>query len=183
MGETERGRRVMRPGREALATLIEHVNEHARVARNGQIAFAVMLGLAYALLFSITHRQLFLNEAVRLPLLNLAVPLNLFFFVLPILVMLLHFALLQRHVVLAGQLQTLARRVDFSRVRHEPLLSGNFFVQRRVGGNAGAFSKRYCGCVNGCCSTACRVRCCSCCSGAFCPFMLKALSGGSAACC
>ena len=116
---------------------IIHVNESARSGRHGQIIYLAIVALGYLLLFSITHRHLMLNTGVHLPLIGLKIPLHLFFVVAPPFLLLVYFAILQQHVVLAGKLEKLRRHQAFCHDKFETLLSSYYFVQYRLGPSRG----------------------------------------------
>ena len=124
---------------------IAQVNETARSARHAQVFYLTIVAFGYLLLLSITHRHLMLNADVRMPFINLEVPLNLFFIVAPPLLLLVHFAIMQQHVILSGKMEKLCNRPDFNPEKHEALLSSYHFVQHRLGRNRGLLFRLFLG--------------------------------------
>ncbi len=81
--------------------LLDEANNASNAARNAWIAFLALLAYLLVTLGGVSHRDLFLNSGVTLPIVNVEIPLFSFFLLAPLLLLLVLLSLLIQHVVLA----------------------------------------------------------------------------------
>ncbi len=87
-----------------IENLLKAANDASGQARNGWIAFLSLLAYLFVTLASVTHKALLLNSAVKLPIIDVQLPLFSFFMFGPFLLVLFHFGLLMQHVSLSRKL-------------------------------------------------------------------------------
>jgi uncharacterized protein YjbI with pentapeptide repeats len=120
-------------------SLLEAVNRSSRAAGLAWLAFLALLAYVAVTLGGITHRDLLLNSAVTLPLLQVKVDLVRFFLFAPVVVVLAHAALLGQFALLAGktvQFASALRMLEPTDQRTHPLrleVGSFFFVQAKAG--------------------------------------------------
>ncbi len=94
-----------------FAELARDVNSASAAARNSWIFFMALIAYFFIALAGITHRDLLLATPVRLPLLDVDIGLTAFFLFGPLLLLLIHFGILQQHAMLARKALDLHARV------------------------------------------------------------------------
>lgn len=81
--------------------LLKSANAASATARNAWLAFLVLIAYLLVTLAGVTHTDLLLNSPIKLPIVNVAIPLFSFFWVAPFLLLLVHLGLLMQHAMLA----------------------------------------------------------------------------------
>jgi uncharacterized protein YjbI with pentapeptide repeats len=131
--------------RKKLRPLLESLNQSCSTARNGWLFLLATVAYLFVTVISVTHRDLFFDTPVKLPLLGTDVPLSRFFLFAPIAVILLWFGVLLQHSALHDKLNIFNARVAAStklagRTRDDDLvdairmeLSTYFFAQYIAG--------------------------------------------------
>jgi uncharacterized protein YjbI with pentapeptide repeats len=121
---------------EATKTL-DSLNKEASVARGVWITFNVVLAILAVSAMAVTHEDLFFGNPKSIPILNVEVPVTWFFFLSPPFIILLHFAMLLEHSLLArkavafNDILTQSNSSDAQKsIRHRA--STYFFVQNIV---------------------------------------------------
>jgi Pentapeptide repeats (8 copies) len=99
--------RVERPMMELLAD----TNVTSGAARNAWLFFLALLTYFLIALAGVSHKDLLLESAIELPLLQVKIPQRSFFLFGPLILMLVHFGLLLQHVMLARKLREFHSRV------------------------------------------------------------------------
>lgn len=82
------------------------VNEASSRASGLWLSFVTFTAYLAVTAGSVTHRMLFLETPIRLPLLNVDLPLVSFFVVAPFLLVIFHFYLIQQFIILAKKIRT-----------------------------------------------------------------------------
>jgi Pentapeptide repeats (8 copies) len=95
----------------AIYQLLVDANEACGGARNAWLFFMALLAYFMVALGGVTHKDLLLNSEVALPLLQVSIPLRSFFVFAPLILVLVHFGILQQHIVLARKLKELHERL------------------------------------------------------------------------
>ena len=81
--------------------LLETANAASGPARNAWLAFLVLIAYFLVTIAGVTHIDLLLNSPIKLPIVNVEIPLFSFFWVAPFLFLLVHLGLLMQHAILA----------------------------------------------------------------------------------
>ncbi len=123
---------------EALAAALNHSAERVQTLWFSFLTFMIYLAVATG---TTTHRMLFLEEPLNLPVLNIALPLLGFYILTPIIFVVLHFYMLLNLVLLARTAKTfedaLARAFPEdgdARENFRMRIENTLFVQLLVGG-------------------------------------------------
>ena len=108
---------------------VERLNEETAVARHSSLILTTAMGLALAHVPAINHKDILLDRALIIPILETEVPVSLFFVGLPLLLFVLHFAALLQHAIYSRRIAHFTRHhiKDF----HIEDLAGYFFLRRR----------------------------------------------------
>jgi uncharacterized protein YjbI with pentapeptide repeats len=116
--------------------MLEVLNREASTARNVWITFISLLTFVAITVAGVTHQDLFFEKALKIPLLNVDLPLTWFFAVAPLLIVVLHARVLLEHALLAAKAHEVHRllngvpQVYGDRLRQRA--SAYFFVQETV---------------------------------------------------
>jgi hypothetical protein len=86
---------------DSLRDLLKSLNDDVSVSRNVWIAFNTVLGFFTVSALGITHKDLFLNSPLALPIVDLKIPLSAYAVIAPIFILLIYFAVLVQHALLA----------------------------------------------------------------------------------
>lgn len=81
--------------------LLKSANTASATARNAWLAFLVLIAYLLVTIAGVTHTELLLNSPIKLPIVNVEIPLFSFFWVAPFLLLLVHLGLLMQHAMLA----------------------------------------------------------------------------------
>ena len=120
-------------------SLIEAVNSTSEIAHTGWLIFLGVVAYFCVAAAGVSHRDLLLNSAVQLPIMQVSIDLQRFFLFAPIVLVFMHFGLLVQHVMLARKVMEFDAAVrtmePTSRrthpIRHE--LNSYFFTQALAG--------------------------------------------------
>ncbi|MCP4936642.1 MAG: pentapeptide repeat-containing protein [bacterium] len=120
--------------------LLHAVNESAHAVRNGWVFFLALTAFFFVTVAGVTHKDLLLNSPVALPILQVGIALKRFFLFAPLILVLVHFAVLLQYAMLARKTRALH---SFLREKEKPgifrthplrlELSSYFFVQALAG--------------------------------------------------
>ena len=99
--------RVERP----MMELLVDVNATSGAARNAWLFFLALLTYFLIALAGVSHKDLLLESAIELPLLQVKIPQRSMFLFGPLILVLVHFGLLLQHVMLARKLRDFHARV------------------------------------------------------------------------
>ena len=120
--------------------LLHAVNESAHAVRNGWVFFLALTAFFFVTVAGVTHQDLLLNSPVALPILQIGIALKRFFLFAPLILVLVHFAVLLQYAMLARKTRALhsflREKEKSSTFRTHPLrleLSSYFFVQAMAG--------------------------------------------------
>ena len=120
--------------------LLHAVNESAHAVRNGWVFFLALTAFFFVTVAGVTHQDLLLNSPVALPVLQVGIALKRFFLFAPLILVLVHFAVLLQYAMLARKTRALhgfLREKEKDGIfRTHPLrleLSSYFFVQAMAG--------------------------------------------------
>jgi uncharacterized protein YjbI with pentapeptide repeats len=94
--------------------LLDSANAAAGQARNAWLAFLGLLAYLAVAVGAVTHSDLLLDSPVKLPFLDVEVPLTAFFVLAPFLLVLIHFSLLIQHAMLAHKYHFFTRAIEKS---------------------------------------------------------------------
>lgn len=130
-----------RPGTQAAdpKELLNSANAASGSARSAWLAFFGLLAYLMVTLAGVTHVDLLLNSPVRLPIVNVEIPLFSFFGVAPYLLLLVHLSLLIQHAQLAHKYQRFTEAIAVGEdgdTRNHPmrdLVSSYVFAQMLAG--------------------------------------------------
>jgi hypothetical protein len=117
-----------------------NINSSAAELRNYTLAFVSFLLYVLITAASTTHEQLLRISAVKLPLLDIDIPIVQFYLVSPLLILILHFHLLLQHFLFSQQFYSFdaALKLQYpdhaDRVRFMKSLSGNLSLVHLLGG-------------------------------------------------
>jgi uncharacterized protein YjbI with pentapeptide repeats len=122
--------------------LLDALNATSQASRTTWVFFVSFLAYAFVAVSSVSHTDLLLNRAVKLPILQIEVQLTSFFVVVPLLMILMHFGLLLHHLVLVDKASalnsSLERVMDHENVRTARLqVNSYFFAQAEAGPDRG----------------------------------------------
>ncbi len=92
-------------GSSNLKVLLQNVNTSSASARLGWIGFIVFSAILFVMLSAVEDHHLLLNTPITIPLINLAVPLNTFFLIMPGIYIFAHFSILLQNVLLAQKVE------------------------------------------------------------------------------
>jgi Pentapeptide repeats (8 copies) len=95
----------------SFKSLADDVNRTSASTRNGWVFFLALQAYFFIALAGITHRDLLLDTAIPLPLLQVPIGLQGFFLFGPFILVLVHMGILLQHVMLARQARELHNRV------------------------------------------------------------------------
>jgi Pentapeptide repeats (8 copies) len=95
----------------SFAEMARDVNSASAAARNAWIFFMALQAYFFVALAGISHRDLLLATPVRLPLLGVDISLTAFFLFGPLILLLIHFGILQQHAMLSRKVRDLHERV------------------------------------------------------------------------
>ncbi len=120
--------------------LLHAVNESAHAVRNGWVFFLALTAFFFVTVAGVTHQDLLLNSPVALPILQIGIALKRFFLFAPLILVLVHFAVLLQYAMLARKTRALHGFLNdkekHGMFRTHPLrleLSSYFFVQAMAG--------------------------------------------------
>ena len=120
--------------------LLHAVNESAHAVRNGWVFFLALTAFFFVTVAGVTHQDLLLNSPVSLPVLQVGIALKRFFLFAPLVLVLVHFAILLQYAMLARKTRALhnllAQKEKPGIFRTHPMrleLSSYFFVQAMAG--------------------------------------------------
>ncbi len=120
--------------------LLHAVNESAHAVRNGWVFFLALTAFFFVTVAGVTHKDLLLNSPVALPILQIGIALKRFFLFAPLILVLVHFAVLLQYAMLARKTRALHSFLQEKEkpgvFRTHPLrleLSSYFFVQAMAG--------------------------------------------------
>ena len=120
--------------------LLHAVNESAQAVRNGWVFFLALTAFFFVTVAGVTHKDLLLNSPVALPILQVGIALKRFFLFAPLILVLVHFAVLLQYAMLARKTRALhgflRDKEKHGIFRTHPLrleLSSYFFVQAMAG--------------------------------------------------
>jgi len=123
---------------EALVAALNHSAERVQTLWFSFLTFMLYLTITVA---TTTHRMLFLEAPLKLPLLNIPVPLLAFYFVTPIILVIFHFYLLLNLVLLARTAKSFedallyaTRNDEEARETFRMRVENTIFAQLLVGG-------------------------------------------------
>lgn len=111
MNEAYPGAAVVDRIEDTFKEMARDVNISSGAARNAWMFFMALLAYFFIALAGITHRDLLLNTAVKLPLLDVEIALRSFFLFGPLILVLIHFGLMLQHAMLARKIHELHDRV------------------------------------------------------------------------
>jgi uncharacterized protein YjbI with pentapeptide repeats len=120
-------------------TLLGAVNETSELCHTGWLIFLGVVAYFCIAVAGVTHKDLLLNSAVQLPVMQVSIDLTRFFLFAPILLVFLHFGLLVQHVMLARKVlefDAAVRPLEASARRSHPLrleLHSYYFTQQLAG--------------------------------------------------
>ncbi|MEZ5773909.1 MAG: pentapeptide repeat-containing protein [Hyphomicrobiaceae bacterium] len=120
-------------------SLLAAVNDASEVAHTSWLIFLAVVAYFCIAVAGIEHKDLLLNSAVQLPMLQVTIELTRFFLFAPIVLVFLHFGLLVQHVMLAKktlEFHAALRPLETTRRRSHPLrleLHSYFFTQVLAG--------------------------------------------------
>src|ERR1043165_7979379 len=120
-----------------IRELVQSLNSTSQSARTSWLFFVSFQAHLFVAVASVTHTDLLLNSAIKLPLLQIEIPLGSFFLVTPVLLILTHFRVLLHHAILKRKAQALDKLIgtddsaEIQRLRLE--VSSYFFTQNEVG--------------------------------------------------
>jgi uncharacterized protein YjbI with pentapeptide repeats/transposase-like protein len=103
--------KVLRLSEEA-EKLLDAANDASGSARNSWLAFIALLAYLLITLGGVSHKDLLLNSPVKLPIINVDIPLFSFFLYALLLLLLVYLALLIQHVVLAGKFRKFTDAIE-----------------------------------------------------------------------
>ena len=120
-------------------SLVEAVNSTSEIAHTGWLIFLGVVAYFCIAAAGVTHKDLLLNSAVQLPVMQVSIDLTRFFLFAPIVLVFMHFGLLVQHVMLARKVMEFDAAVrdmepTYKRthpIRHE--LHSYFFTQALAG--------------------------------------------------
>jgi len=127
------------PDEIGLRPLVASLNAAADSARTGWITSLGLLAYLFVAVGGISHRDLLLNSPIKLPLLNVDVPLARFFIIAPLIVVVVHFGVLMQHAMAARKAAALnAALAEWERVQgsSHPIrmeVSSYFFIHSLAG--------------------------------------------------
>lgn len=99
------------PARNHPKDLLNAANAAAGSARNSWLAFMGVIAYLLVTLAGVTHVDLLLNSPVRLPIVNVEIPLFSFFLVAPYLLVMVHLSVLIQHALLARKYQLFSEAI------------------------------------------------------------------------
>ena len=99
--------RIERPLRE----LLHDSNSASSAARNAWVLYLGLLAYFFVALAGISHKDLLLEKPIELPLLQTTIPQLSFFLFAPLILVLVHFAILLQHVMLSRKLREFHKRM------------------------------------------------------------------------
>ena len=120
-------------------SLIEAVNSTSEIAHTGWLIFLGVVAYFCIAAAGVTHKDLLLNSAVQLPVLQVSIDLTRFFLFAPIVLVFMHFGLLVQHVMLARKVMEFdaaVRDMEPTHRRTHPIrheLHSYFFTQALAG--------------------------------------------------
>jgi len=94
--------------------LLKSANTASGTARNAWLAFLVLLAYLLVTLAGVTHTKLLLNSPIKLPIILVEIPLFSFFWVAPILLLLVHLGLLVQHAMLSQKFSKFSNAISAS---------------------------------------------------------------------
>jgi uncharacterized protein YjbI with pentapeptide repeats len=146
------GLKINRPNIYASAQLdsakeiLKSLNEEAATARNVWLAFNSILAFLAVTTLGITHEDLLFNRPIRLPVVDIAIPLTSFAKLAPLLLLIMLFAVLLQHALLAHKAiafnDTVQPFVNHKAIEELRFRAGTyFFIQNIVAPNQNAILK------------------------------------------
>lgn len=120
-------------------SLVEAVNATSEIAHTGWLIFLGVVAYFCVAVAGVSHKDLLLNSAVQLPVLQVQIDLTRFFLFAPIVVVFMHFGLLVQHVMLARKVMEFdaaVRQMEPTPRRSHPIrheLHSYFFTQALAG--------------------------------------------------
>ncbi len=120
-------------------TLLGAVNDTSEIAHTGWLIFLGVVAYFCIAVAGVTHKDLLLNTAVALPIMQVSIDLTRFFLFAPLLLVFLHFGLLVQHVMLARKVlefNAAVRMLESTEKRNHPLrleLHSYYFTQQLAG--------------------------------------------------
>jgi hypothetical protein len=127
------------PANDSAEELLRSANSASRSARNAWLAYLVLNVYLLVTIAGVTHVDLLLNRTVRLPIVNVEIPLFSFFSVTPVLLLLVHLGFLVQHAMLAHKYDHFSKAVsNWEHVTHRVhpsrrYVDGYEFSQRTAG--------------------------------------------------
>ena len=97
---------------EEAEELLDAANGASDPARNAWLAFLALLTYLLVTLGGVSHKDLLLDSPVKLPIVNVEIPLFSFFQYAPVLLLLVYLSLLIQHVMLARKYRTFAKAIS-----------------------------------------------------------------------
>jgi uncharacterized protein YjbI with pentapeptide repeats len=119
--------------------LLKALNGTSQSARTSWLFFVTFMAYMFVAIASVSHTDLLLNAPIKLPLLQIDIPLTTFFLISPVLFVLVHFGVLLHHAMLSQKafaLNELFRRDEANAPRSHYLrfeVSSYFFAQSAAG--------------------------------------------------
>jgi len=120
-------------------SLVEAVNSTSEIAHTGWLIFLGVVTYFCIAAAGVSHKDLLLNSAVPLPIMQVSIDLQRFFLFAPIVLVFLHFGLLVQHVMLARKVMEFdaaVRTMEPTHRRTHPIrheLNSYFFTQALAG--------------------------------------------------
>ena len=120
-------------------SLVEAVNSTSEIAHTGWLVFLGLVTYFCIAAAGVSHKDLLLNSAVPLPIMQVSIDLQRFFLFAPIVLLFMHFGLLVQHVMLARKVMEFdaaVRGMETSYRRSHPIrheLHSYFFTQALAG--------------------------------------------------
>ncbi len=93
---------------------LKSANAASVTARNAWLAFLVLIAYLLVTIAGVTHTDLLLNSPIKLPIVNVEIPLFSFFLAAPFLLLLVHLGLLVQHTALAHKLSRFSDAISVS---------------------------------------------------------------------
>jgi uncharacterized protein YjbI with pentapeptide repeats len=120
-------------------SLLEAVNRSSKSANTAWLIYIALMGYLLITVAGVSHKDLLLNNDVSLPILQVKIPLTRFFLFVPVLLVLMHMAVIAQLVLLARktlEFSAAVRMLEVSDRRSHPLrleLDNLIFVQAIAG--------------------------------------------------
>ncbi|MFB3079424.1 MAG: hypothetical protein ACE1Y4_15615, partial [Lysobacterales bacterium] len=95
--------------------LLKSANAASGTARNAWLAFLVLIAYLLVAIAGVTHTDLLLNSPIKLPIVNVEIPLFSFFLAAPFLLLLVHLGLLVQHAMLAYKFSRFSNAIPASK--------------------------------------------------------------------